>query len=80
MTHTDRYVIVYRDGSCGPAFHNLLQSNSVLRAGRGEWEDEYRPAYRIRIREKAPPAPKFEFRPFHLSDPVPDSVMQAAAR
>ena len=73
---TDRYVIVYRDGYYGDEMTRAASNNLLKRSRMRAILEADRPAYRIRIREKAPPAPKFEFKPYHLSDPVPDSVMQ----
>ena len=48
----DRYVIVSRDGDCG-ADHDKARSDDILRVFQRPGLSSLRPAYRIRIREKA---------------------------
>lgn len=58
----DKYVIVYRDGTSSPPGRRGL-SDTMLGIGRMAHEP-FRPAYRIRIREKGhcPPAEAYTRR------------------
>jgi hypothetical protein len=50
---TDRYVIVYRNGKISSPDETITWSNRRLKLLFEHMKHEYRPAYRIRIREKA---------------------------
>lgn len=69
----DRYVIVYRDGSCGFATDSKWHSDVVLAGGRKQRMDAFRPAYRIRIRKKARTS-------MTIGEAAREAVRQAIAR